>query len=193
MKLSNFITVVATIALGQTGSGTGSGFVKTGLTKVNKYYNFVEPFLNIYINPKPNGKLMKVKIEKFERKFLKYKNRFSKYYGLCGIEEEFETGRRRRETKEERKAKRQQRREERRNSFFKAISAPEVVPKVDEEDEYFKEIEDLFSEIIGNESSVDGRRTRGKKIGNLQGIWFYPLVAPLSIIRMDYHKPKYRL
>ena len=42
---------------------------------------------------------------------------------------------------------------------------------MDEEDEYFKEIEDLFSEIIGNESSVDGRRTRGKKIGNLQGIW----------------------
>ena len=81
MKLSNFITVVANIALGQTqtgsstGNGTGSGFVKTGLTKVNKYYNFVEPFLNIYINPKPNGKLMKVKIEKFERKFLKYKNR----------------------------------------------------------------------------------------------------------------------
>lgn len=180
MKLGSIFTVFAAVALGQNDSNldaaSGSrGFVKTGLTKVNKYYNFVEPFLNIYINPKPNGKLMKVKIGKLEDKFEKYKNRFSKYYVRCGIEEEESRKRRRRETKEERKAKRQQRREERRNLVLPAASTPidadffAVTDRdSDEEEEYFKEIEDLFTEIIGNDSVVDGRRTRGKKIGNLQ-------------------------
>lgn len=44
------------------------GFQKTALTKMNKYYNFVEPFLTIFVHPKENGKMMKVKIASLEDK-----------------------------------------------------------------------------------------------------------------------------
>ena len=63
--------------------------------RVQKYYDFVDPFLNIFINPKPNGKLMKYKIETLDAKLQRYTNRFVKFYERCGTDED--EGRKRRE------------------------------------------------------------------------------------------------
>ena len=93
------------------------GFQKTALTKMNKYYNFVDPFLTIFIHPKENGKQMKVKIASLEDKFERWTGRFVKFYERCGTEGE--TERRRRETPAERREKRREFRKNRRENKFK--------------------------------------------------------------------------
>jgi len=142
------------------------GFQKTALTKMNKYYNFVDPFLTIFIHPKENGKQMKVKIASLEDKFERWTGRFVKFYERCGTEGE--TERRRRETPAERREKRREFRKNRRENKFK--QANELKPEeekvevfIDPEDIFIQEIEDAFKAI------TDPIRTvRGKKIGNLQ-------------------------
>ena len=62
--------------------------------RVRKYYDFVDPFLNIFITPKPNGKLMRVKIAALDKKFDRYTTRFVKFYEQCGTDGE-ETRKRR--------------------------------------------------------------------------------------------------
>jgi len=147
------------------------GFQKTALTKMNKYYNFVEPFLTIFVHPKENGKMMKVKIASLEDKFERWTGRFVKFYERCGTEGEEITGRRRRrETPAERREKRREFRKNRRENKFK--QAAEAKPEeekveifIDPEDVFIQEIEDAFAAI------TDPIRTvRGKKIGNLQGM-----------------------
>ena len=54
--------------------------------RVRKYYDFVNPFLDIFIAPKPNGKLMKNKIGALDAKFKRYTNRFTKFYERCGTD-----------------------------------------------------------------------------------------------------------
>ena len=63
--------------------------------RVQKYYDFVDPFLNIFINPKPNGKQMQYKIGTLDAKFQRYTNRFVKFYERCGTDED--EGRKRRD------------------------------------------------------------------------------------------------
>ena len=169
------------------------GFQKTALTKMNKYYNFVDPFLTIFIHPKENGKQMKVKIASLEDKFERWTGRFVKFYERCGTEGE--TERRRRETPAERREKRREFRKNRRENKFKqgkftaniersrvdvrlkedvieVFLANELKPEeekvevfIDPEDIFIQEIEDAFKAI------TDPIRTvRGKKIGNLQGM-----------------------
>ena len=47
------------------------------VTKTNRYLEFVEPFLQLFINPK-NGKSMKMKITRLRGKFVRYTNRYVK-------------------------------------------------------------------------------------------------------------------
>jgi len=70
--------------------------------RVRKYYDFVNPFLDIFIAPKPNGKLMKKKIGALDAKFKRYTNRFTKFYERCGTDGD-ET-RKRRDAEEEEQA-----------------------------------------------------------------------------------------
>ena len=70
MQLFKFLVIFNVI--------NSQGFQKTALTKMNKYYNFVDPFLNIFIHPKPNGKMMKVKIASLENKFERWTGRYVK-------------------------------------------------------------------------------------------------------------------
>ena len=104
-------------------SAQNGGFQKTALTKMNKYYNFVDPFLTIFIHPKENGKMMKMKIESLENKFERWTGRFVKFYERCGIEGtegNSEGGRRRRrETPAERRESRREFRKNRKQNKFK--------------------------------------------------------------------------
>lgn len=67
------------------------------VTKTNRYLEFVEPFLQLFINPK-NGKSMKMKITRLRGKFARYTHRFEKYYYQCG-----DTSRARRSSSEQKK------------------------------------------------------------------------------------------
>merc|ERR1711920_577222 len=67
------------------------------VTKTNRYLEFVEPFLQLFINPK-NGKSMKMKITRLRGKFTRYTHRFEKYYYQCG-----DTSRARRSSSDQKK------------------------------------------------------------------------------------------
>jgi len=78
MKIFNFL-IVLQMAFAQQRRTIAS-------KRVNKYYDFVKPYLDIFIDPKSNGKMMEVKKNALDKKFKRYTNRFVKFYVLCGTD-----------------------------------------------------------------------------------------------------------
>jgi hypothetical protein len=98
MKLFNIFNLL----LIQLAAAQEGGTRTVASKRVQKYYDFVDPFLNIFINPKPNGKQMQYKIGTLDAKFQRYTNRFVKFYERCGTDED--EGRKRRDVAEDEQA-----------------------------------------------------------------------------------------
>ena len=80
MKIFNFLFLVTLVSAQESETRTLAS------KRVRKYYDFVNPFLDIFVTPKANGKLMKTKIAALDAKFKRYTNRFTKFYELCGTD-----------------------------------------------------------------------------------------------------------
>ena len=157
------------------------GFQKTALTKMNKYYNFVDPFLTIFIHPKENGKMMKVKIASLEDKFERWTGRFVKFYERCGTEGDVEGSRRRRETPAERREKRREFRKNRRENKFKQ---GRILSRFLASDRYATNVankEQLFFQQMNQ--SLKKKRSKFSSIQKISSFKKLKMRSPLSLIQ----------
>lgn len=137
---------------------TFAGCAPSAESRLNKYNNFVGPFLDIFgstqsdnsIDRTPNRKKIKL-----EAKFDRITNRFVKFYQKCGVEDGPTLRRGKRSTKQQKIAQRREARRERRKKRKQGLQ------RLTEEEQHIKDIEEALAKL------QSGDRMSRARIGDI--------------------------